>query len=111
MRAQVASIPIDEKTGELILPRSPKNSPRRSTVPFSPPTRSSLAFNNNSPSQRYSPLNNRNNNNNDNGDEFKEIHGIDSIVEHAAANGTMGDAPSDMHKDTETVKSKTCVVM
>lgn len=112
MRAQVTSIPVDEKTGEVIPPRSPKHSPRRSAAPFSP-TLSLLSSNGNSPSRRYSPVNNKNNNNNDsnnNSDELTEIKGIDSIADHAASR-TIGETPSDVHKDAETVKSKTCSIM
>lgn len=104
MRAQVTSIPVDEKTGELIPPRSPKHSPRGSAAPFSSPTRSLLGLNNNSPSRKCSSVNNNNDNNN--GDELTEIPGIDSITNHSA-----GETMGDFHKDTETVKSKTCSVM
>lgn len=106
MRARITSIPIDEKTGELIPPRSPKLSPRRS-APFSP-TISLLGSKNNSPSRRYSPTNK---NNNSNEDELTEIQGIDSITDQATDGGKIGETPSDVHKDTETVKSKTCAIM
>ena len=112
LRAIAKTIPLDDKTGELISPRSPKYSPRRSAA-FSP-TRSLLSLNNKTSPQRTSSSNgdsNSNNNKDDNNNnELSEIPETDSIAK-TAATGTTADSASNVHKDEETVKSKTCAIM